>query len=115
MSMPSSDPNEPGPDATGPSGSGWTLIALLADPGAEPPAGLSDRDALATWCAVSTLWHPSLLARSDTLPRMEEVDSPSPPGPREVRVLAAGMAERLPSGYRTQAEDAGAILLEARG
>ena len=118
MSMPSSDPTEPGQDAPvspGPTGGGWTLVALIADDGVEPPAGLPDRDALATWCAVSALWHPSLLARAEALPRVESVESPTSPGPREVRVLAAGAADRLPSGYRTQAEDAGSIVVEAGG
>ena len=62
------DPAEPGQDAPvspGPTGGGWSLVALIANEGVEPPAGLPDRDALATWCAVSTLWHPSLLALAD--------------------------------------------------
>src|SRR5512135_262055 len=118
MSMPSSDPTEPGQDAPvspGPTGGGWSLVALIANEGVKPPAGLSDRDALATWCAVSTLWHPSLLALAEALPKVESVESPTSPSPREVRVLAAGSADRLPAGYRTQAEDAGSIVVEAGG
>ncbi len=118
MSMPPSDPTESERNTStslGSSGSGWTLIALIADPGVEPPVGLSERDALATWCAVSTPWHPSLLALADALPRIEGAASPSTPGQREIRVLAAGAAERLPSGYRTQAEDSGTIVVDANG
>ncbi len=131
MSIPSPDPadSEPGsplepapeaapePDAGAtPAGSAlgvWTLVALIADDGQEPATNLSETAALGVWCAVSALWHPSLLAQATALPRIESVDYPSPPGPNEVRVLAGGTADRLPSGYRTQVEDAGTILLEA--
>lgn len=90
------------------------LIALIGSDGQEPPADQSDQAALATWAAVSALWHPALLARVDCLPRIESIDSPSPPDAGDLRVLAGGFADRLPSGYRTQAEDAGAILLEGQ-
>ncbi len=95
------------------SGEGWTLIALVPHDGKEPPPNVSDQLARAVWCAVSAPWHPSLLARAAGLPRIEPVESPSPPGPREVRIIAEGAADRLPSGYRTQAEDAGAALLDS--
>jgi alpha-mannosidase len=91
----------------------WTLVALIADDGQEPAGDLSEVTALGAWCAVSALWHPALLAQAAALPRIENVDYPSPPGPNEVRLLAAGTSERLPSGYRTQAADAGTILIEA--
>ena len=71
---------------------------------------MSDDLAQAVWCAVSALWHPSLLARAAGLPRIESVDSPSPPGAREIRVIASGAGDRLPSGYKTQAEDARTAL-----
>jgi alpha-mannosidase len=92
---------------------GWTLVALIPHDGQEPPSDLSDELARSVWCAVSALWHPSLLARAAQLPRIESVDSPSPPGPREVRVIPSGAWDRLPSGYRTQAEDASSTLLES--
>ena len=98
------------PGAPGRAGGGWILVALIADDGQEPAAHLSDRAALAAWCAVSALWHPALLAQARELPRIENVDYPSSPGPNEVRVLAEGMTERLPSGYLTQVEDAGTVL-----
>ena len=96
-----------------PAGDGWALIALVPYDGQEPPAAVSDDLARAVWCAVSALWHPSLLARAAGLPRIESVDSPSPPGSREIRVIASGAADRLPSGYKTQAEDARSALLES--
>src|SRR4051812_30642326 len=109
-----SDP-EPGPEqepeqavaaddvaGTTPSREGWSFIALIAEDSQEPAANLPERAALATWCAVSAPWHPSLLAHAAELPRIESVDYPSGPGPNEVRVVAAGTTDRLPSGYQTQ-------------
>jgi alpha-mannosidase len=96
-----------------PTGDGWALIALIPYDGHEPPTSVSDDLAQAVWCAVSALWHPSLLARAAGLPRIESIDSPSSPGAREIRVIATGCADRLPSGYRTQAEDARTALLES--
>ena len=99
--------------STPPDGQDWSFVALIPDDGREPGAQVSDGDALATWGVVSALWHPALLARSGGLPQIEDVEFPEPPGPRQVRVVASGAADRLPSGYRTQAEDSGAILIEA--
>ncbi len=93
--------------------SGWKLVALIPHDGKEPPAGLDEVLAQASWCAASALWHPSLLARAAELPIIEPIETPSTPAPKEIRVLAAGTLDRLPSGYRTQVEDAGAILLES--
>src|SRR5262245_30513693 len=58
---------------------GWALIAMVPFDGREPPADVSDELAQATWCAVSALWHPSLLAHAAALPRVEPVESPSSP------------------------------------
>ena len=96
-----------------PAREGWALIALVPFDGQEPPATVTDDLATGVWCAISALWHPSLLARADGLPRIESVDSPSPPGAREIRVIATGAGDRLPSGYRTQAEDARTALIES--
>ncbi len=96
-----------------PAGDGWALIALVPYDGQEPPAAVSEDLARAVWCAISALWHPSLLARAAGLPRIESIDAPSPPGAREIRVIASGAADRLPSGYKTQAEDARSALLES--
>ena len=35
------------------------------------------------------------------------------PGSREIRVIASGAADRLPSGYKTQAEDARSALVDS--
>src|SRR4051794_10045633 len=86
---------------------GWSFVALIAHDGVEPPATYPDGDARAAWAAVSALWHPVLLAEASGLPRIESVDAPSPPAPREVRVVAGGRFDRLPSGYQTQAADTG--------
>jgi alpha-mannosidase len=92
---------------------GWSLIALVPHDGREPPATAGDEPSRAVWCAVSSIWHPSLLARARELPRIESVDAPTSPGPREIRIIAEGAGDRLPSGYRTQAEDAGAALFDS--
>jgi alpha-mannosidase len=88
-------------------------MALIPDDGQEPAPGLSESAALATWCAVSALWHPALLAEAAALPRVESVDYPSSPGPKEVRVVTEALADRLPSGYATQIEDSGTVFLES--
>src|ERR1700722_4410841 len=108
MSIPAPDPAEsdlaspleperepaPGPDAgaapAAPALGDWTLVALIADDGQEPAANLSEPAALGAWCAVSALWHPSLLAQAAELPGIESVDYPSAPGPNVGRVLAGG-------------------------
>jgi alpha-mannosidase len=100
----------PGTDPTPPGR--WKLIALIEYDGREPPADLSEQAARGTWAAISSLWHPALLAAAAELPRVESVDFPSAPEPDQIRVVAAGTLDRLPSGYQTQAADAGSVLLE---
>lgn len=109
MAMAESDP-EPQPAA-----SDRVLIALIVDDGKEPPADLPEARALATWVAASALWHPALLTTTGGLPRVEDVGSPTAPMGGEVRLVAAGAAGRLPSGYLSQAEDSGAIVFEGQG
>src|SRR4051812_15038080 len=108
--------DEPLPtDLTGsgpPPTEGPSIVTLMPFDGREPPADLTDRDAEAIWAAVTAAWHPALLARARSLPRLEPIDDPTPTTAGEVRILPAGMAERLPSGYRTGAEDSGAILVD---
>src|SRR5687767_9909609 len=84
------------------------LIALIPDDGQEPAAGVTDRAAAGVWAAVSALWHPALLATVEHLPEIEDVDRPPTAEAGDVRVVAAGAADRLPAGYRTRAEEAGA-------
>ena len=92
---------------------GWVLIALVPFEGREPPRQVSDELAQAVWCAVTSLWHPALLSSARELPRIESIESPSPPAAREIRVIAGGLWDQLPSGYRTQAEDSRSLLLES--
>ena len=92
---------------------GWVLIALVPFEGREPPHQASNELAQAVWCAVSSLWHPALLSSARELPRIESIESPSPPAAREIRVIAGGLWDQLPSGYRTQAEDSRSVLLES--
>jgi alpha-mannosidase len=122
MSTPELDPTgaaeaaaspEAAPSPPPPPRSGWSLSALIPHDGKQPPGDLPDATAQNAWCAVSALWHPSLLARASGLPRIEPIEDPSGPSPRSIRLAVGGMLDRLPSGYRTQAEDAGAVLLES--
>ena len=92
---------------------GWTLIALVPFDGREPPAQVSDTLAQAVWCAATSLWHPALLSAARELPRIEALEFPSSPAAREIRVIAGGLWDQLPSGYRMQAEDAKSLLLES--
>jgi len=115
MSMPSDEVGEaevvvPGDAGETQAREGWSFVALIPHDGVEPPANFSDADARSVWAVVSALWHPILLAEASGLPTVESVDSPSPPAPRQVRLAAAGSFERLPSGYQTQAADAGTVL-----
>ena len=94
---------------------GWSLITLVPHDGKEPPASVLGRSGPVRLVCGPAIWHPSLLARARELPRIESIESPTSPGPREVRVNAAGAGGSLPSGYRTQAEDAGALRCSSRG
>jgi alpha-mannosidase len=102
-------PEEP----TAPAGDARSFVSLIAYDGVEPPAGYSDADAEAAWAAVTAPWHPAVLATAAALPRVESVNAPTPPEARDVRIIAGGQADRLPSDYRTQAENAGALLVDA--
>ena len=103
----------PGFDQAGQAPAGWVLIALVPFEGREPPRQVSDELAQAVWCAVSSLWHPALLSCASELPRIEPIESPSPPGQSEIRIVAGGLWDQLPSGYRALAEDSSSVLLES--
>src|SRR4051794_30492542 len=103
MASPDEGPGAPAPNRR--------LVALIPDDGQEPAAGVSEPAAAGVWAAISALWHPALLATATHLPEIENVDGPLAPEPGDVRVIAAGAADQLPSGYRARAEDAGALVV----
>ncbi len=107
------EPTTAGRLASQPTREGWALVALVPYDGHEPPADVDDELAGAVWCAVSALWHPAILARTSALPRVEPIESPTPAAARELRVVPRGTWDLLPSGYRTAADDAGAVIVEA--
>lgn len=86
--------------------------ALIVDAGREPSPGQSEGEAMASLVAVSAPWHPEFLAISSDLPVVEDLYYPTTPVSGDVRLIEAGGLGRLPSGYRTQVEDAGALLIE---
>ncbi len=91
---------------------GWSVVSLIPFNGVEPPKNVTDDEAEAIWSTVSAPWHPAILATLTRLPRIESEESPGTPGPRELRVIVSGRREHLPSGYQTQAEDAGSVLVD---
>ncbi len=106
------DADQP-PDPPAPPVVAFRLVSLIPDDGREPPATVSDRDASAAWAAASIPWHPALLALADDLPRFEDVALPTDPEAGEVRLVAPGHLDRLPSEYRGRAEAAGVPVIEA--
>ena len=70
------------------------FVAMIEYDGREPPRNYPDREAEATWAAVSALWHPELLRRCDQLPGVEGVEFPSVPEFCEVRGAADGAIEK---------------------
>jgi alpha-mannosidase len=93
-------------------GPGFRPIALLPDIAQPPSPNLSEEAAQAAWVAATACWHPALLAKSEALPRIEDVESATPPETRDLRIVAAGASARLPSGYRTSAEDTGIVMVD---
>jgi len=95
-----------------PFGPGLRPVAMIPGAHQEPPLTLTDEDALAAWVVVTALWHPAILSRSEALPRVESVADASSPDPSDFCLIAAGASAHLPSGYRTQAEDAGSQSID---
>lgn len=93
-------PFEPDPN-------GWSFVALIPHNGKQPPADQDPDEALATWCAVSAFWHPSLLARARELPRIESLESPPAVGEREIRVVASA---RVSGAHHDESERVGQSL-----
>jgi alpha-mannosidase len=91
---------------------GLRPLALIPHAGQEPPVDLTDDDASAAWIAATALWHPAILAKSEMLPRIQDVADAASPEPRDLTLIAAGSADRYPSGYRTHAADAGATIVD---
>lgn len=91
---------------------GLRPVALIPGAGVEPDATLADEAALGTWIAATSLWHPALLAKAEALPRIEDVDTPSAPEARDVRLVALGGGARLPIAHRTAADEAGVPLVD---
>src|SRR4051794_12018010 len=104
------EPSPPPPPSFSP---GLRPVAILPGAGREPDASLSDDAALGLWVAATAPWHPALLARSEDLPRIEDIDTPSPPEPRDIRLVAHGAGPRLPIEHRTAADEAGIVLIDA--
>jgi alpha-mannosidase len=91
----------------------FRIVSLLANDGKEPLPGMTDRDALAAWCASTSPWHPVLLALADDLPRLEDVDLPSDPQPGDLFLVARACLSRLSEEFRQRAEAAGAPIVES--
>lgn len=105
------EPTPPASEAAAPGGR-WHLVSLVPNDAQEPPFNLDDARAEVIWSAISAPWHPALLADAADLPRIEDVDFPTHPDRDEIRVVVADAANRLPSGYETQAADIGAALID---
>ncbi|MFO0958703.1 MAG: glycosyl hydrolase family 38 [Isosphaeraceae bacterium] len=104
--------DEPQPSAEAEAGPRRVFVSLIADEDREPSATQLDAGAQASWVAVSAPWHPALLATSGDIPRVEDASYPTSPVSGEVRVITGGVASRIPSGQRTQADDAGVPWFE---
>lgn len=89
------------------------VVALIPHCGVEPPGGLSESVALGVWAAVSAPWHPAVLVASGVLPAVENIETATPAGAREIRLVASGRRDLLPSGFLTQSADAGGTVLDA--
>jgi alpha-mannosidase len=103
-------PASPPPPNFGP---GFKPVALLWGPGHEPAPQATDDDGQAAWVAATALWHPALLAKSESLPRIEDAVAPSAPEARDVRLVASNSGTRLPLDHRTVAEEIGVVLVDA--
>ncbi len=107
---PSEAPASPPPVNFGP---GFKPVSLLWGPGHEPAPQATDDDGQAAWVAATALWHPALLAKSEALPRIEDVLAPSAPEARDVRLIASNSGTRLPLDQRTAAGESGVALIDA--
>jgi alpha-mannosidase len=74
----------------------------------EPPADLDEADAQGIWAAISAPWHPAVLAQLDSVPSVDPATGPSEAVAGRIFVIAHGSESAVPSGFATQAADAGA-------
>ncbi len=110
-SLPAPEPT-PEPEPEPESRPARRVISLVPRDGSEPPADLSEPEALATWAAISAPWHPAILARLGVLPIVRDAGVAQVPEPRDVVVLAAGALGRLASGDLGTAEAIGLHAVE---
>ena len=103
---------EPEPEPLPPR-TGWTLISLIPHDAKEPRADLADNLAQATWCAVSALWHPSLLARAAELPRSSRSRPPPRRGPGRSASSRQGRSIGSPPVTAPRPRTPGAVVLES--
>lgn len=89
------------------------LVTLLPIDGREPPASLSDAEALAALEALSAPWHPAVLAHLEELPAIEPLEDPSPQGEGVQKIVPQGVLARLDEGHRLNAEAVGLPVVEA--
>jgi alpha-mannosidase len=91
------------------------LLVLLPTIGRDALGDVPEVDAQAHWVASSAPWHPALLAAFETLPAFGTIETPPDPQPGDLIVVPEFALAGLVSGYRTQAADTGATLVEAGG
>ncbi len=100
------------PAVVGPTVSTRRLVVMIEHDGKEPSENVPARQAEATWAAVSAIWHPSLLARVDSLPVVEGVEYAAVTEPNDLRLVAEGAGARLDVDYRGVAASQGALILQ---
>lgn len=88
------------------------VIAVVPDDGSEP-TDLDDRAAETLWAVLSCAWHPVLLARAGSLPKVRDAAIVTIPDPGDVLLLAPGASARLPEDHAARAAGAGAVAIEA--
>lgn len=88
--------NEPGPRL-------GRVVVMCPGDGREPGPSVSEEFGSLVWSAVTTPWHPRILASLETLPRVEPLETPTDPRVGEVRIVV-GPVDSLPESYRQQAK-----------
>ncbi|MEW4567810.1 glycosyl hydrolase family 38 [Tautonia sp. JC769] len=99
---------EPEPEPSGPR---RRVVVMIADSGRRPEDPVDEAEALIVWSAVSAAWHPSILARLDEIPAVEDAEAPGTPAPGEVRLIAGRGVGYVDYGYRERASEIGVPVL----